>query len=247
MKAKYYLLTLLLVMPFTAKAGDNDAGLTTELGVEKKITKKFSLGAEVEYRSRNSFKTTDRWSFGLAADVKLASWLKASAGYNFLYDNREEKITYKSSGEINNWRPSYWSYRHRLHADLTGKVQWGIVEISLRERWQYTYRPAQTTTRYDFDNSYYEDDEVSSKAVNVLRSRVQIELKPYNSAWTPYANIEFYNSWGLDKTKFTIGTDYKINKKNSVGAYYRFQKVNSSDNDDESSMNYLGVTYKFKF
>lgn len=48
----------------------------------------------------------------------------------------------------------------------------------------------------------------------------------------------------MKKTRWTVGTEYKINKKHSFDLYYRYQ---DHEDDDETNGHVLGVGYKFKF
>lgn len=231
--------------PMGAEA-QSDFGVWYAAGVEKKLNKKWTVEAEGEFRTRNDSKTADRWDIGASVEYKIAKGLKAGAGYDLLYDNNKEKITTHADGSYNNWRPSYWGLRHRVHVDLTGSIDVGRVKLSLRERWQYTYRPSKTTTRYDFDNSYWEDTDVSTKAGNVLRSRLQAAWDIPHCKVDPYVNAELFNSWNLTKTRYTVGADWKITKQHGVGLYYRYQDVrdNAENQPDE---HIVGVNYKFKF
>lgn len=238
-------LTLLILMPLRTMAQD-DFGVWYAAGIEKKLSKKLSIEAEGEFRTRNDSRTADRWDIGVGAEYKIAKGLKIGVGYDLLYDNNPEKITTHADGSYNNWRPSYWGFRHRAHADITGSIDVGRVRLSLRERWQYTYRPTATTTRYDFDNSYWEDTSVGAKGSHVLRSRLQAAWDIPHCKADPYANVELFNSWSLTKTRYTVGADWKLTKRHAVGVYYRYQDVrdNSENQPDE---HIAGVTYKFKF
>ncbi|MCR4765075.1 MAG: DUF2490 domain-containing protein, partial [Bacteroidaceae bacterium] len=229
MKKTLALLICVITLPLAVCAQDksDDFGIWTSVGVEKKINKKLSVGIEGEFRTRNSAKTVDRWTGSINADYKLLPWLKIGAGYKFIYNNRIEKITYNSDGSYNNWRPSYWTPRHRFNVDLTGTLKINQFSLSLRERWQYTYRPEKTTTRYDFDNEWWEDTDVSSKHSHVLRSRFQVKYDILNCPITPFANVELYNNWSLDKVRYTLGADWKITKQHEISAFYRYQKENS--------------------
>ena len=246
MKKNLFLIICALVLPLVVNAQDksNDFGIWTSVGAEKKINKKLSVGVEAEFRTRNSSKTADRWSGSISANYKLSDWLKVGAGYKFIYNNNSEKITYNTDGSYNNWRPSFWGSRHRFFADVAGTLKLDRFNISLRERWQYTYRPGQTTTRYDFDNSWWEDTDVSSKNSHVLRSRLQVKYDIPKSKITPFASVELYNNWSLQKVRYTIGADWKIAKRHEISAFYRY--VNKSD-DDESNGHVIGLGYTFKF
>ena len=244
---KIVLLTIcVLALSLAGNAQDrsDDFGIWTTVGAEKKIDKKLSVGIEAEFRTRNSSKTADRWTGSISASYKLLDWLKLGAGYKFIYNNFSEKITYHNDGTYNNWRPSYWGTRHRFFVDVTGTLKLDRFDIWLRERWQYTYRPEQTTTRYDFDNSWWEDTDVSSKSIHVLRSRLQVKYDIPKSKITPFANVEFYNNWSLQKVRYTIGADWKIAKQHEISAFYRY--VNDKD-EDESNRHVIGLGYTFKF
>lgn len=239
---------LLAVMSLTATA-QTEGGLIASTEVEKKVNKQLSVGVEAELRTRNNFKTMDRWSLGLDASYKFNKWLKADAGYTLLSTNFHEDISYKSSGDYNNWRPSYWGIRHRVHASLTGTYKFqNNLRLSLRERWQYTYRPEKTVTRWDFDNSCWEDKVRSGKGKNQLRSRLQLEYDKKKALLTPYASVEFYNAWAIEKIRYTVGTDINVTKNHAFNVFYRYQNMKNVEEDEyDPNMHYIGVGYKFKF
>lgn len=246
-KAKNTILAIAMLLLPSLAIAQSDFGIWYGAGAEKKLSKKWSMEVEGEFRTRNNTRTADRWDVGASVEYKILRNLKASAGYDFLYDNNIEKITRHSDGQFNNWRPSYWGTRHRLHVDLMGSLDIGRVKLSLRERWQYTYRPSKTTTRYDFDNSKWEDTEVDGKGKNVLRSRLQATWDIPHCKIEPYANAELFNSWSLTKTRYTVGADWKITKHHVAGLYYRYQDVRHNDDDNEPDMHIIGVNYNFKF
>ena len=243
------IMTLLAVGMALPLSAQSEGGLLLGVEAEKKINRQLTVGMEANLRTRNNFKTMDRWSLGIGASYKLNSWLKASAGYLLLDDNQREKITMNSSVLYNNWRPSYWIVKHRLYASLTGSYKFSNnLKLSLRERWQYTYRPSKTVDRWDFDNSQWEDNARPGKGKNQLRSRLQVEYDKKRALLTPYASMELYHSWAIEKIRYTAGTDIRLSKQHSFSVYYRYQqKKNVSDDDYEPDMHYLGIGYKFKF
>ena len=230
-------------------AAQSEGGLIVGAEAEKKVSKQLSVGVEAEMRSRNDFKTMDRWKLGIGADYKLTKGLKLSAGYNLLNQNFREDIDLKSSGSYNHWRPSYWGVKHRFYASLTGQLKLhNGLKLSLRERWQYTYRPEKTVDRWDFDESTWEDKVRKGKGKNLLRSRLQITYDKKHALLTPYASMELYNAWGIEKIRYTLGTDINLSKQHSLGVFYRFQDMKHVDADDyDPNMHYLGLGYKFKF
>lgn len=238
---------LLLALVLPAHAEGDDVGLWTSIGAEKKLSKQWSIGIEGEFRTRNDLKTADRWDIGVDGEYKVAKWLRASAGYTLLYDNNKEKITYNNDGSYNNWRPSYWGVRHRFNISLTGRIDAGRWTFSLRERWQYTYRPSKTTERYDFDNSWWEDKTVKGKGKSVLRSRLKVDYNIPKCKVDPHAEVELFNSWGLQKTRVTVGGDWKVAKQHTISFAYAYQNVGDDDDDNDPNSHIIAVGYKYKF
>lgn len=235
------------LMAGMAFAQTDDCGLQLSLGASHKLNKKFTVSAEGEMRTRNDFRTMDRWSLGIDGAYKLCKHAKLSAGYTLLYDNNIEKISGDAVEGITKWRPSYWGIRHRFNISLSGDVDWHRFTFSLRERWQYTFRPEKTVPRYDFDDEQWEDKTIKATSKNVLRSRLQVEYNIPKSKVDPYANVELFNAWSLQKVRYVIGADWKMSKKHTISAFYRYQTVNGDDDDNECNIHIVGVEYKFKF
>ena len=100
----------------------------------------------------------------------------------------------------------------------------------------------------DENSKKEKDDEKGNKHSYVLRSRLQVEYDKKGLPIEPYASVEMYNDldgFKIKKMRYTVGADYKITKKHSVGLYYRYQDF--PDNDEGESSHILGIGYKFKF
>ena len=146
---------MMLLLPMAAMAQKDDFGLDFTVEAQKKLSKVMNLSFEGELRTRDNTKHVDRWSAGLSLDYKAAKWLKLSAGYTLLYDNNE-RISYFDAtddevldGDADAGDPKkcakYWATRHRFSVSATfDKKLFGDFRFSLRERWQYTYRPEYT-------------------------------------------------------------------------------------------------------
>ena len=247
MKRLFCIIWIFLGVAAMASAQGSDFGMWYELGAEKKLSQKWNLGFEGEFRTRNNARTADRWSAGLSAEYKIIKGLKASAGYLLLYDNNQEELDLKSDGlRPNKWTPSYWGARHRFNVSLSGNVDWGRLNISLRERWQYTYRPAVDDKKYDFDEETWKS--VKGKGKNVLRSRLQLSYDIAHWKLDPFANVEMFNDKsGIQKMRYQAGVEYKYKKKHVFNLTYRYQNVGSNDDDNEVNSHLLGLSYKYKF
>lgn len=243
-----YLLAMIM-LPLMSFAQSDDFGVWTSISADKKVNKKISVGIEAEMRTRDNSEKIDRWSFGVEAKYKLTKWLKASVGYSLLDDNNY-KITYKALNGAPNKLAEYWGVRHRFNVSLTASQKFGNFQVSLRERWQYTYRPEKTIDqRWDFDDDEYDGKAktYSGRGKNIMRSRVQISYDIPNSHFEPYVSAEMYNGWSVEKMRYTAGVDWKITKRHAVGAYYLYQAVHDDDDDNEPNLHILGLEYKFKF
>ena len=117
---KFAAVLFLFHLSLLTVSAQSEGGLLLGAEADKNLNKQLSISLEAELRTRNNFKTMDRWVVGLGAQSKLTKWLKADAGYKLLNTNFREDIDLKSSGAYNHWRPSYWGVKHRFYASLAG-------------------------------------------------------------------------------------------------------------------------------
>ena len=234
------LLAALLLASAEVRAEGDDFGMWFDVGLEKRLAKNLDLELELENRSRDNHEQVDRWSGSIGASYKLTDWLKASAGYTYLYDHNE-KWNDKQTKVAN-----FWGTRHRFNVSLTGSLDFGNLSVSLRERWQYTYRPEKTVERTKVSNGKVEDKTYNGKGKNVWRNRMQLKYK-VSSLWRPYVNGETYVAGsGLEKYRLAAGTEIRLSKKHSFDVKYMFQK-SCSDDDEEGNRHIIGLGYTFKF
>lgn len=241
------LLLLALLVPQQSNAQSNDFGMFYELGVEEKLTSRWTIGGEAELRTRNNTRTIDRWTAGVSAEYKFTKKLKAALGYTFMNVNNIEEYDLKRDGMTpNKWTPSYWGVRQRLYAGVSGSLDWNRFTFSLRERYQLTYRHAEEVQKYDFDKEQWTT--VKEKVKHVLRSRLQAEYDIPHCKFDPYANVEmFVGKDGIQKMRYQVGVDYKYKKKQTFSLTYRFQNVNGEDDDSDINSHLIGISYKHKF
>lgn len=244
---KKIVVMLMILLPIGAQAQSDEFGTWTSVSLDKKLSKQFTLGTELELRTGNNLKNIDRWSAGISLDYRLAKWLKASAGYTYLYDYHPETYTYQDDGDLNKRTMTYFGSRHRLNVSLTASKDFGKLSVSLRERWQYTYRPEQTNRRMDYQHSDLGYSyPVKGKATNMWRNKLQLKYKA-TSLLQPYLYGETYvGGSGFDKLRLSLGTELKLSKQSSLSVGYVYQKV-YDDNDEEGNKHVLSIGYKYKF
>ena len=205
---------------------------------------------------------------------KKVPFLKADVGYSVMsmHGLGETTIKYRTDDDGNyevdaegnpipwyvNMDAPYWYTRHRATASLSASVKWGRFKFSLRERYQFTHRMRSYCDReryyyfersgWDYGNPEMITDEKKSKNDHKLRSRFAVSYDIKKCPFEPFAEVEVYNkldyAFAYDKIRYTIGTDYKINKKNKLTLYYRYQDYAAVD---EVSGHVLGLGYAFEF
>ena len=263
--------TLAPLSNVNAQSSDDEFGVWATFEASKKINKKLKLDFEAELRTLEGVANMERVSLGAGASYKLTKWLKASAGYIFMYKHTLDEIKYKWEDQFEvpgygtycdyNIDHAYWTERHRFHVTLTGEYKIGRVELSLRERVQYTRTNSATTdeTKYrwqqNFDEEYNEieptlieketeSDFKEAKHNTTLRSRLTAKWDIENCKITPFASVELYtrlDDWkGFDRLRYRLGADYKIDKKNKVSLYYLFQHDN---NEEKTKGHAIGIGY----
>ena len=206
------------------------------------MAKGLSGYVEGEFRTADGLDGTERWAASAGLDYKLCRWLKMSAGYTYIHRHVESRITKKG-----NIVSDYWQPRHRASFALTGSCSWNRFTFSLRERYQYTYRTEQSVPKWDGDDGSAKADElIEASHKHVLRSRLKAEYNIRKSGFTPFASCEFYNTlsgFSYEKSRWTIGSDYKFSKRHSVNAFYRY--IDKSDSDEVNG-HIIGIGYQFK-
>lgn len=239
-KLLLYILTIFITLPVLAQ-GD-DMGYGVSVGADRKIVKGLKVSAEAEVRSQNQFADFERWTFGLGIDYKALDWLKVDAGYAFI--NRYKNSVETAKGNIIN---GFWGPRHRWYGGFTGSVETKRWKFSLRERYQYTYSPMQYVPKYGDDGKRLTDEEAGGSD-HVLRSRLQAVYNIRHSKFSPFASVEMINDltsgFAIDQMRYTLGTDYKLNKASSLSIQWRFK--DRADNDESNGHLFtLGYNYSF--
>lgn len=270
--------TLLACMPsgnaYAQNRGD-DFGIWATADFSKKLTKSTKFIIDAEIRTIEAVSDIERIAVGAKLDYKIKEWknlgksisqkaeLKTNVGYSFIYGHNLSETTVKD--EVNaelgyynkNIDSDYWTLRNRVYLTLSGEYKIGCIEISLRERLQYTHTSSatidETKIRYEkvggYKGEWVEKATVDREFKNAknnlsLRSRLQVKYDIPKCKITPFASVELYtrlDKWkGYDKLRYRAGGSWKINKKNSISLYYLYQ---DKSDDEEPSGHALGFEY----
>jgi len=219
---KIIFICLALLLCSSVYAQSDDFGVWTTIEAKKKLLPGLEASIEGDFRTRDDLGTVDRWSGAAGLSYRIWSFLKVGGDYTFIRFNHTKRG---------------WETGHRYNLYATGSYRWNRLNFSLRERYQQTYR---------------KDVSVTAKRANpkkILRSRLQMSYDIKKSAFEPYASMELFHKLndpqnnGLDKIRYTFGTEYKLNKKNAFQIYYRYQTVRD---DEDPNLHVLGLGYTIK-
>lgn len=271
MKKKILLILVILVPAMIKAQWTDEYGTWMSVGAKKNLGTRWSLGLETEYRAQES----SRWAFGLDAGYKLTKNIKFGAGYSFLYGRKPEKQ--KGDPLVDDeytLTPAYCYPRHRFMVETTAdKRFWKWLRVSLRERYQLTYRPEKDYSKieyskvpiFDDDWNYLGDEWLEnvtqksklSKTDQVLRSRLKLEVDKKHWKFSPYVSAEAINSvsvgdhMSIEKVRTAVGTSYKLNKQHEFTLGYVLTFVFNDDDEKTDTYNNrihaVSVGYNFKF
>lgn len=167
------IITCQLLLPNQAKA-QTDVDLDPEIGgrlsftLDKKITRGLHLSLEEEVRFDNNFSSFDRFHTTIALSYKVNDNLKLGLGYAMINPYSSSNNAFKNS-------------RHRLMLDVTGGIRLGNWRLSLKERFQATYRSGEM-------NLYQ-----NPRTALILKSRLKLQYKGMRRL-EPYASFELRNT-----------------------------------------------------
>ena len=116
---------------------------------------------------------------------------------------------------------------------------------------------------HEFQGAYYEEytgyddpkgferqtDNKAEKRRHYLRSRFVLDYNIPRCPVDPFVTVEFSNNlsegMNLEKTRYTVGLDWKINKQHTLSLAYLYD--DGQDDDSNGKLHVLEVGYKFKF
>ena len=119
--------------------------------------------------------------------------------------------------------PGYW--QNYAEVDLVGSLKSGVLGVSLRERYRHGWDPEGGAGSHE------------------LRSRLKVDFRIPDSAFTPYAAAEVF-TWGTTwkKTRHYLGCTYDFSSSVQMEAYYLYYVFKNSP-----AQHILGLGLNFSF
>jgi len=217
-------------VPVNEDVYTEETGLWSTIDLGKKWDNGIAINFEEETRTRDNFMTTDRFMTSFDLSYKPVKFLKAGASYTRISYNKEGK-------ESTNYLP-YWEKRNRYCAYVQGEYSLGRFEVSLKERFQSTYRIGVKA----------KDDRANPKFL--LRSKMGLSYDVKGISLQPFVSYEMQHSLndptgvnGLVGSRFAVGVGYEFNDGVSVECGY----IRDMDKEDlvKVSVLSLGIGYSF--
>ena len=170
--SKLIILLALLSLPLAASAQTDDkqspeVGARLSFALDKKIVKGLHISLDEQLRFDNNFKSFDRFHTTVAVKYKVHENVKLGLGYAMIN-------SYSSSSA------SFKNMRHRIMADVTGTLKLGKWNLSLKERFQATFRTG--------DYNVYQNPACAL----TLKSRLMLKYKGFQKV-EPYTYFEVRN------------------------------------------------------
>ena len=258
------LLTLFVLIPFSAVAQgtdndlENDFGARISAAVDKKIVKGFHVTAELEGRMNENMSDFSRYQAGVSVSYKALDFLKLGAGY--LYIGKKNST--------DEWKP-----RHRIYADATLSYKTGGWRFALKERISLTHK--------DVGNKFQSVPnavelrsraKVSYKASALIEPYMYVELRnifndpacsaTWNTTSLSYSDYSFrgYTDTYFNRVRGCLGTEFNLNKHNAIdffilGDYCHEKNVDTNAEGTKlKSLTYdrafnvnVGIGYTFSF
>lgn len=212
---RYIILVVLLTFVFVALSKaqtTHDFGMWISAGTEKKLNADWNAGIGTELRTKNKREYIDRWKLDIYSMYRIHRHFKVGAAYEFHIKNQaigDENVSV---------------LHHRFMADAVPSISVnGWLHLSLRERYQYTYRMAK--------------DDIDALHEHHLRSRMKAVITTPQSKWEPFASAEVFNNMGerftIDEIRLATGTGYRFSPHHSVNIGYMLNLKKSTGSPDK--------------
>ena len=209
------LLSIIFLLPFLGHSQVvSDAKLWTGFSISKEIND-FEFTFSEDLRFDENMTHIDKIFSEFGAQYKIVKGVYAVVNYRFSRDNDYSNKSY--------------DIRHRCDFSLAFKHKY--------ENFRFSFR-----TKYQTKSSSPEENNPTFS-----RNKFAVKYKLENDL-TPFISYEFYYQFNeeriINRTRFSLGSTYKINKKNALKFFYIFE---NRFNVKTLAHNHIyGVSYSFQ-
>jgi long-subunit fatty acid transport protein len=203
----------------------SDLETWNSIQVGYKLNKNWSFDFEEQLRLKNNSSEIGSYFSELSTTYKLPSDIKLAAGFRYSREN-------DTKGAKQGYREQF-----RYQVDVSYQHKLSKLELSYRIRYQ-------NKREFSFTESLNKD------AIQKMRFKVGLNYNIPKWKFDPNISLELFNqisgtNTGFDAFRFTSGTDYKLNKHNKIGLYYRLER--ELNKVYPKSTHIIGIEYKYSF
>lgn len=243
MKRAFCLIVFCAFFLLSGSAFGDDFGILFNASLEKELGEKWGISLEGEVRSQDMSRDLERLSVDANFSYKVLSFLKLDAGYKFI----GKYSSAKEDGSL--FLDAYWGPRHRAYASVSATAKLGVLKVSLRERYQFTYSSAVEIPVTDGESGAVLPSKMSSeKYEHMLRSRVQFAWNIPGAGFSPHVSLELFNDliqgFVIDTVRLIVGSEYSFLNDHTLSLFYRYDKDMITSDD---SKHFLGIGYGYSF
>jgi hypothetical protein len=210
-----FILFIVFALPYLGHSQVvSDAKLWTGISISKAIDD-FEFTFSEDVRFDENMTHIDKVFSELGVEYKLVKGVYAGANYRFSRDN--------------DYTSKNYNIRHRFDLSLTLKHKY--------ENFRFSFR-----TKYQTKNATPEEN-----SPTFSRNKFAVKYKLEND-FTPFVSYEFYYQFNeekvINRTRISLGSAYKINKKNALKFFYLFE---NRFNVKALKHNHIyGISYSFE-
>ena len=230
MQKKHILSLILFIIVLSVNAQTNQFGTWSSISLDKKLTKKWDIGAGTELRTIYGVRLINRWSLDINTQYKI----------NKLFDT---KLSYELMNVLDQKYLNY-QIRHRFNADIEAGKKWGDFSFGLSEGVQITTKNA--SKRLD---EYGIIDTYKINPAWIWKNNFETEYNIPKCKLTPGVGFSTYYTLNdpdgnnFEKIRYKINLKYKINKRNFINLFGVYNQELGTDEADYSGKYNLGVKY----
>ena len=221
-------------------------------GLSYKPVKGLSLSLHEQFRLKDNFTAIDRLNTDVEVGYKVCPYFRLGASYRFMavckQDDEEVAAT--------------WNFRHRAAFHVAGLYTVGRWHLSLREKFQSTWRDESVTNLLE-----------RPIPALYLRTRFKVEYHCFSHPLQPYLSVECYSPlnqtdylrqaeqtssyrhWAFDQLDTRLGLEWRLDAHNFLDFYYRLdasRRVDVGANSGKIRItpvldHIAGVAYCYRF
>jgi len=207
-----------LLAPGRLQARTSEGAMWSYLSLSKALDDRWTLATQTELRTGNENHYLYLWYLDGTVRYKVCNWLSASTGFDYIKIHSRATAT----------RPAVWRTDWRPYVALTPSWKLGPLRCNFYEGYSYNWLPA---TEVD-------GIKVKKSRFYILRHRLHVQYPIPNTRFSPYARIEVRHNEKLERIRYTLATNIRVNAHQSIDVGYIYQEMHKGMKTHALSLGY---------